>query len=49
MTNTFRTALYLSAALALGAANLPANAQPYGPGPGGRGPGGPAGERWDPA
>jgi hypothetical protein len=39
MTKTFRTALYLSAALALGAASLPAIAQPYEPGPGGRGPG----------
>jgi Spy/CpxP family protein refolding chaperone len=35
MTNTFGTALFVSTALALGASNLPANAQPYGPGPGG--------------
>lgn len=35
MTNRFRTALFVSTALALGASNPPANAQPYGPGPGG--------------
>jgi hypothetical protein len=35
MTKTFRTASYLSAALALGVANLSANAQPSGPGQGG--------------
>ena len=35
MTNRFRTALFVSTALALGASNLPANAQPFGPGPGG--------------
>lgn len=35
MTKTFRAALFVSAALALGAASLSANAQPSGPGPGG--------------
>ena len=35
MTNRFRTALFVSTALALGASHPSANAQPYGPGPGG--------------
>ena len=35
MTKVFRTALFVSTALALTVAILSANAQPYGPGPGG--------------
>ena len=35
MTKTFKIALFVSTAMALGAASMPANAQPYGPGSGG--------------
>ena len=35
MTNAFRTASFVPTAMALGVSNLPANAQPFGPGPGG--------------
>ena len=34
MTKAFKTTLFVSTALALGAASLAANAQPYGPGSG---------------
>ena len=35
MTKTFKIALFVSTAMALGAASMSANAQPYGPGSGG--------------
>jgi len=41
MTKALRNALFVSTALALGAASLSANAQPYGPGSGGM-----MGDRW---
>jgi Spy/CpxP family protein refolding chaperone len=41
MTKAFKTTLFVSTALALGAASLAANAQPNGPGSGGM-----MGDRW---